>query len=205
MNKTIVALDIDDVLAGFTDSVRLRVNELTGLEIAEEAYRIRADYWGYYERVWESHPLTKDQSIVPLIAEMAEDHRRVPLLAGAEFGLRQLAQQFQLVFITARPEIMQASTVEWLKHHFSDVPADVHFTNHTKSDEPTVTKGEICKRLGARYLIDDNVEHCVSAIANGVIPVLFGEYGWQHTFPEGIVRCKDWPAVVEYFGSEAER
>lgn len=203
MTKPIVALDIDDVLADFTESLRLRVNELTGADFTVDDYRMQADYWGYYERVWATHPATQAQTIGPFIAEISADHRRVPLLAGAEFGLSELAKRFKLVFITARPEVMHDSTRQWLRHHFADVPAEVHFTNHTRTDEVTISKGEICERLGASYLIDDNVEHCVSAREHGITPILFGEYGWQHSIPEGLTRCKDWPMVVEYLSREA--
>jgi hypothetical protein len=64
-----------------------------------------------------------------------------------------------------------------------------------------MTKGQICKKLGASYLIDDNVGHCEKAIEEGVSAVLFGEYGWHGDAPDKLVRCKDWPAVLEYFDS----
>jgi glycerol uptake facilitator-like aquaporin len=54
-------------------------------------------------------------------------------------------------------------------------------------------------KLGASWLIDDNPEHCLSAIAHGIETVLFGEYGWHFNAPEHLTRCKDWRAVLEYF------
>ena len=41
------------------------------------------------------------------------------------------------------------------------------------------------------------------AVEKGVDAVLFGSYGWQHEAPEHLPRCKDWPAVLEFFDDKS--
>ena len=64
------------------------------------------------------------------------------------------------------------------------------------------TKGELCQELNVSWLIDDNPEHCLSAVDAGVEAILFGEYGWHHEAPMHLTRCKDWPSVVDYFNEK---
>ena len=64
----------------------------------------------------------------------------------------------------------------------------------------TRTKKEMCKRIGASVLIDDNwnyVHECRDIVK---VPILFGEYGWNRRSDpkdyEGMVRCRNWEEVV---------
>lgn len=49
--------------------------------------------------------------------------------------------------------------------------------------------------------IDDQLKHCQAAASLGIKAVLLGDYPWNRTekLPSGVTRCKDWPAVLEYF------
>jgi hypothetical protein len=69
------------------------------------------------------------------------------------------------------------------------------------------TKGELLKSLGAQYHIDDQPKHCISALQQGIQPLLFGDYSWNRSveLPEGIVRVKNWQEVTEYFNAERKR
>ena len=46
-------------------------------------------------------------------------------------------------------------------------------------------------------------EHCISASEYQVEAILFGEFGWHLDVPNNMQRCKDWPAVLEYFNGRA--
>jgi hypothetical protein len=64
----------------------------------------------------------------------------------------------------------------------------------------TKTKGEVCREINADVLVDDNIKHLHSALEYGVgSAVWFGNYAWQEdAAPSDIIRCKDWPAVLEH-------
>ena len=104
------------------------------------------------------------------------------------------------MLVTARRKKREALTKQWIENTFEGMKIDVHFSEAHR-DESKMTKGQICKTIGASYLIDDNVGHCESALSEGVTPLLFGEYGWHGTVPDTITRCKDWPTVLDYFAN----
>ena len=199
MKRRIVAIDIDDVIAAGTDSFRRRINETMGINLTESHYSVPGDYWGYYERVWEINGI--NQADVPrakIDAEMEIDQSHVPLLPGASFAVAQLAKRFDIAIVTACNLNWENATLAWLTSHFGEVFIDVHFAGNS-SGKASKSKGQLCREVGAEWLIDDNPEHCMSAIKEGLQPILFGEYGWHHDAPPDLRKCNNWPAVLEYF------
>lgn len=198
--KQTIAIDIDDVIAETTDAIRLWGNAVSGIEMTKEDYAIQGEYWGYYERVWEQKDLNGTLLYDDVEADIAADKVAVPLLAGASFAIKELQKKFHIILITARAPRLETVTRRWINEHFGGLDIEIYFAKNPKNQSgPTKTKGELCRELGAFVLVDDNVEHCESALSAGVDAVLFGNYGWQPHVPEGAVRCEDWPAVLEYF------
>lgn len=202
MKRKIIAIDIDDVIAQGTEAFRLRVNLEMGVSLSREAYMIPDNtFWGYYERVWEAYGL--DAASVPLDkidAEMALDQSHVPLLPGAAYAIGELAKHYDIAIITARDTKWKNATHKWLADKFGDVFIDIYFAGNSL-DKTAKTKGQACREVGAEWLIDDNPEHCITAQAEAVKAILFGDYGWHHEAPKDITRCSDWPAVLDYFNA----
>ena len=201
MNRPLIAVDIDDTLADSTELIRLHVNSRYDVAIPKEAYRTEGEYWGYYELVWAEHGVEELTLEDFFDDEMVSEIMQVPLLPSALFAIKELYRTFDIVIITSRRPERGALTRKWIENMFEGMTIDVHFSEAHK-DESKMTKGQICKTLGATYLIDDNVGHCESALKEGATPLLFGEYGWHGSVPEGITRCKDWPAVLDYFNGK---
>ena len=191
-----IAIDIDDVIAESTEALRLVVNEQTGKALTIEDYRVPGDYWGYYESVWRQHEI--DLDFVNIRDDMSASQTHVGLVAGAEYAIHHLLERFDVVLVTSRDVSWENATRRWIESHFQDKLPEVHFAKGrgTKSE---LTKGQLCKELGASWLVDDNPEHCQSAIDEGIVAILFGEYGWNQGHSDGAVRCLDWPSVLEYF------
>lgn len=202
MNRQLIAVDIDDVIADSTESVRLLANERTGSNLKKDHYRIPGEYWDYYERVWRQHDLHDKVSLQELGQEMVVDQLHVPLLAGAEYGVSILLERHEVILMTSRDPAWEAATTKWIKHHFGNRCPKIYFARNHK-DVSEKTKGELCKDLGVNWLIDDNVEHCLSALKVGVGAILFGEYGWHKDRPKELEHCKDWPTVIEFFDGKA--
>jgi 5'(3')-deoxyribonucleotidase len=202
MKLPLIAIDIDDTIADSTESVRLLANMRTGANITPAAYRVAGDFWGYYERVWATHGITGKIIYNDLAAEMIVDQSHIPLLPGALMAIKQLAQRYAIVLITARDQNCEAATRRWLAQQFPGLDVEVYFAA-SHHNIRAKTKGQICKDLGAEVLIDDNVEHCESALEESIDAILFGEYGWHSHAGEHLARCKDWQAVLEYFDARA--
>lgn len=194
MAKPIIAVDIDDVLADSMTAVMLTVNKQLGVNLQPHHYAVPGDYWHYYESVWAANELSVSFDDLD---EAALKNAHLPH-RGASRALSKLAKENSLIVITSRNEDWRELTEQWLDRYFPGLIDDIVFAGNR---EHTVkrTKGEVCAELGAKWLIDDNPEHCEDAAKHGVRPILFGVYGWQHTVPSDVVHCKDWKAVQEYF------
>lgn len=198
MKKSIIAVDIDDTICQSLEAFRIRTNEFTGANLKPEDYRITGEYWGFYERVWDQHGLTGETTVQEVYEDLHTNQSLVPLLPGAELAINQLSKDFDIVLLTARDYKWEAATKMWLIEQFGQEAPEVYFSQGHR-DTSSKNKGQICKELGAKWLIDDNVEHCITAIDEGIIAILYGEYGWQVDAPKALVKCRDWQAVLEYF------
>jgi 5'(3')-deoxyribonucleotidase len=198
MPKPIIAVDIDDVLAQGTESLRVEVNERLGVSLTTKHYSVPGEYWGYYERVWEKNGLSGLISMEELNPRMVEDQSHIPPFKQAHEVLRKLAMRFQLVVVTARKAEWERATRYWLEVHFPHTFTNIYFAGRRTEKQ---TKGDLCKELGAEWLIDDNVLHAQSALDCGTKVILFGNYGWHQkvNIHNDIIRCKDWDEVNEYF------
>ncbi len=202
-DKRTIAIDIDDVLAENNETMRRWTNDNAKTTFVPDDFRVKGDYWGYYERIWREHELHEVLSYEVFEEELIQEQVQMPLLPGASFAIKQLQQDFEVILITSRSTLLEPMTRRWLTAHFGSHVPEVYFAANSK-DTARKSKGELCRELGAFLLIDDNLGHCESALEYNVEAILFGEYGWQHSIPDHIVRCKDWPTVLEYVNGRAE-
>lgn len=197
--KQTIAIDIDDVLANSTELMRVTANQLMGLDLQQHHYAVTGPYWSYYQHVLEQNGITDKKVQKDMFEYWMTIHGRADPIDGAVEALTKLSQRFNVILVTSRNPNIRADTQDWLKAHFGGLYQDLHMLGHFKIIDNPKTKGEACAEIGAKWLIDDNPEHCLSAIEHGTEAVLFGEYGWHFDAPEHLTRCKDWPAVLEYF------
>lgn len=201
MKKTI-AIDIDDVISDTNEAMRLWANQTSGVELAREDYYVPGnDYWGYYERIWAEHSIEDKLDFDVFEAELIKDQSHVPLIASAALVIKELQKEFHIILLTSRNPALEEGTRRWLKENIEG-DVELYFAKNGRMNIGR-SKGELCKELGAFLLIDDNIEHCQSAVDNGIEAILFGEYGWQTSGVEGSIRCKDWPAVLEYLNDRS--
>lgn len=202
MTKLKIAIDIDDVIADTNEAMRLWGNQVSGVELSPEHYKVEGEYWSYYERIWATHNIDDRLNFDDFESELIEDQTHVPLVASAAFAVKELRTRYSVVLLTSRNPALEDGTRRWLKEHIAD-DIELFFAKNVRMNIGK-SKGELCKEMGVSLLIDDNIDHCQSAIENGVEAILFGTYGWQTATPEGALNCKDWPAVLEYLDGRAK-
>jgi 5'(3')-deoxyribonucleotidase len=195
MSNQTIAVDIDDVLAQHAEAFVLFSNQNYGTNITT------AEYDSHWSKIWGVDKAEIDRRAL-------EFHTTESILAygkieDAEPVLAALRANYNLVIVTARPKHAVQVTHQWLEQHFPGVFSAVHFVPIWEVGN-TVTKADICKEIGADYLLDDVPMHCNTAAQCGVGSLLFGDYPWneQSVLPEGVVRCADWSAVLEYFDGQ---
>lgn len=194
MEKLLITIDIDDVVADTSEAFRVVVNEHTGANLTTEAYRVpHSNYHGYYEYVWETHGLNIIYEEIS--APMQIDQAHIALIAGAKQALEKLSARYGIAFLTGRPTSWEEATRQYIGAKLTGIEADIYFAKKQEG----LTKGQICRELGASWHIDDNPEDCQSVLDEGIQPILFGEYGWHQNVPGGLIHSKNWQEVLEYF------
>lgn len=204
MPRTVIAIDVDDVLAHSIESFRIAVNNLTGASLEPEHFTVPGDYHHYLDRVLEMNGVDYEPIKDTMFETMVRDQSHIHPSEGAANVLKDLSGQYDLIVITARPPEWQDATLAWMAVHFPDTFKDIHFAGN-RHDPAKKTKGDMCLEAGAKYLIDDNPEHCASALDKGVTAVLYGDFGWHANSPDGIVRCRTWQDIKEFFDAERHR
>lgn len=197
MKKPLVSVDIDDVIADSTEGLRQVVNARTGHSLTKEQYKVRGEYWGYYEAVWKQAGIGHLIDFEALNGEMVEDQSHVKEMDQAHVVLSVLKSRYDFILITSRDESWKQATLAWLEERFSGIFNGLYFTGSRHTDSYK-NKGQLCAELGVSIHIDDNVQHCESVVAQGIETILFGEYGWHDNIPDGLVHCKTWSDVQKH-------
>jgi len=195
--RAIIAIDIDDVVADTISAIAKSISDKSGLAVGEEHFKHPGDYWGYYEELMERLGLPSDEySYEKIIAPLERESFELFPIIGAKEAVGEISKFMDVVFITARSVDREEATKKWVEEHFQIPDKFVHVIGNRRGGS-VLTKGEICIKIGASWLVDDNPEHCLSAIEHGVEAILFGEYGWHHNAPEHLHRCKSWQEIED--------
>ena len=191
--KPVIAVDIDDVVFPFVDGIAEYFNSIKGTTLSAK------DFLSYhFTEVWGG----TDKETNEVVANfLLMDHLAVAPIAGAKEALNTLKNYFEIYFVTARNGMFEAQTRKWLETHVPEVFQNVHFAGNPYDGISWEEKGSVCKRIGAEFLIDDNVSNLLSAQAFGVGSILYGNAPWvraDERVNDGMVRCADWEQVTKY-------
>ncbi len=202
MSKQTIAVDVDDVLAVHAEAMVAYSNRVFGTSLTIN------DYTEHWSAMWQvDHAET---------ARRAEQYHKTNDMAeyrhhvDAEQVLRKLTEHYRLIVVTARRKEVSVLTEEWIKKYYDGIFDGIHFAgiwDTITADSATATKAAICHELGADYLIDDQSKHCNAVAGNGITAIMFGDYPWQSgaALSPGVVRCKTWQAVGEFFDAKTKR
>ncbi len=194
--RKIIAIDIDDVVANTIDAVRLWANRETGAALDDEAYHTDDDYWNYYNAIWQRHGVGDQLNFDVFLEKMAVSQTHIAVQEDAREVIEALREKYDIVFISARPATQKDETRRWLDEHIgTDIP--LYIAAHPALQQTLQSKGEICHELGVSLLIDDNIDHCMSALEYDTDAILFGNYGWNEHAPDDMKRCYTWREVGE--------
>jgi 5'(3')-deoxyribonucleotidase len=201
-NKPIIAIDIDEVLAEFAKDFVVYSNERWGTNLSLDNYH---QDWA---KMWElDFASTQARSAEYFGDGRARQYEHV---VGTQEALLKLKEHYDLIVVTARPSQTKDDTLPWIQERFPGIFNEdkIYFAGFwDKIDQHSIklTKGKLAKELGAKYLIDDQLTHCLGADQEGVQALLFGEYSWNKSddLPATVVRVKNWAEVLEYFNERA--
>jgi 5'(3')-deoxyribonucleotidase len=192
MNFETVGVDADDVLAAHIEAFIRHSNDNYGTNLTPEDYH---EQWG---KLWGvDHDEVERRALEFHKPEIVGNFG---VIEEAEFALRSLKKHRELVVVTARAKHITDITLEWIDRHFPNIFTETHFVPIWEPGN-TITKADICRQIGADYLIDDLVRHCNVAAEAGIQPILFRRINWdqgQEPHPKTI-QVQSWQEVLEYF------
>lgn len=191
-SRETVGVDIDDVVAAHVPSVIQYSNENFGTSLTPDTYN--PDWFSMWAELKYEEIMARAEEFHK--ATVANYER----IADSDTVLRKLSAKYKLVVITARQRYNVEPTHAWLAQHFEGIFEETHFVPIWEPGNK-VTKADICKDIGADYLIDDLPRHCNLAAEGGIKALLFGDYPWcrDHSVNKDVVRVKNWREVGEYF------
>ena len=201
-SRQTIAVDVDEVLAQFAESFVEFSNQRWGTRLSPE------DWDEHWSRLWGTEHRETDKRAQDIYR--SDTFRRARRVDTAEEALRKLSSNYRLVVVTSRHRAVSKDTLDWLEEHFGALFEEVHFAGiwddleRSMHERLKATKTEICRQIGADYLIDDAPKHCIAVAGAGINAVLFGDYKWNRNVKlmPNMVRAKNWQEVLDYFDAK---
>jgi 5'(3')-deoxyribonucleotidase len=204
--RQIIAVDLDDVLSATAEGFALYSNERWGGDHKADSYLEEwAVFWGV--SLEEALKRSTEYHASNAVTRYRHIEQALPVLG-------HLTSRYDMVVVTSRRSALKKHTDAWLEKYFPGLFQEVRYAgiwdaSHKTDQEVRArlnqTKAEICREIGADYLIDDHPKHCIGAAEAGLKAVLFGEYKWNRVakLPTGVTRARNWGEVKEYFDAES--
>lgn len=194
--RTIIAVDVDDVLVEFYAAFAEFHNRMYGTAICKESFT------SYF--VHEVVGGGVEDAKVKIWAFYASDSFKcLPLVNGARQAIRCLAEAHELVAVTGRPHGVAPITERMLDQYFYGCFTAVHHTDAFRVGSVTDAwqpKADLCIEIGADVIIEDYFGHAVPCAEAGVRVVLFDQpwNRWPVVPYDRISRVHSWDEALTF-------
>jgi 5'(3')-deoxyribonucleotidase len=195
-NRPRIAVDVDEVLAQFLLSLNAYYADRFGKHFGIEHY----DKY-YFCKVWGCSAELSN-TIVHQFFDSDHFREGIAPVPGALQVLKKLQKKCDLVIVTSRQTAIQDATIKWLETHYPDTFSELYFCNHFALDGKSCTKAEMCAKVKADVLIDDNPGYALECAEAGLEVLLFD---WNETYPwskdarttshEKVIPVQDWNQI----------
>ena len=182
MQKSIIAVDFDDVVADFNRPFAEFHNGHFGSNIT---YDDVTDF-----NMCLIYQIDRSTFVERAMHFCHEYHNTMSLIPGAQEALVQLQDRFELHIVTSRWNSLETITRQWLNQNLPGMFTDVHFVNQNDSQERP--KSTLCHEIGAKLLIDDAWHHIADAAQNNLGAILMNRPWNQAELPANAVRVYNW-------------
>jgi uncharacterized HAD superfamily protein len=189
----LIAIDLDGVLADTLAAFISFHNEMYGTTFIKEHF--------HSDRYWEITGETKEVFTAKFDQFIETPYfQNIEPLQDAFDIVSSLARDHQLIVITARQTELAGKTNTWIKKHFSKKFQQVHVINHAAFAKKgkTMTKKEICQKLGVDILIEDSLENARECVSDKTKVLLLDTLWNQGKLPKGVVRVPSWKDIPKF-------
>lgn len=189
--RDVIACDVDDILLEFYLMLALWHNERHGTNLRKEDFTsyIVGDVWG-----------VSSEEAIRRVRQFyeTEDFRNLPLVEGAEDGVRRLAEKYDLVAVTGRPHGLAPITEEAIGGYFAGCFKEIRHTDAfgIGGGIPRA-KVDVCVEIGARIIIEDYLGHADPCADAGMDVMLFDQ-PWNRgsALASGVERVHSWDEIL---------
>ena len=183
----IIAVDVDDVLADFTDQLIVFYNKTYNTSFKKKDFT-SYDFWD----IWGG---TKEETIHTMNQFFKSKYfERISPIEGSLHAIRLLEKKHELIIVTSRYTIVADKTISWLRKHYSDSFKEIHFSYYDKN----ISKSELCRKLGAQVIIDDAEKNILDCAKIGMT-VLVYDCPWNKHIKtnDKITRVHNWNDIIK--------
>ncbi|KAL9674042.1 hypothetical protein QQ045_030308 [Rhodiola kirilowii] len=196
--KTVVAVDVDEVLGNFVSALNKFIADRYSQNHSVSEYHIYEFF-----KIWKC---SRDEADIRVHEFFKTPYFKTGIhpIPGAHEVLHKLSKFCNLCVVTSRQNTIKDHTIDWLERHYPGLFQDIHFGNHFALDGESRRKSDICRSLGAKYLIDDNPRYAIECAEAGIRVLLFdyeNSYPWsksedvdQHPL---VTRVHNWKEVEQ--------
>lgn len=192
-----IAVDIDEVLARGLATYLNYFNSSYGTSFMEEDFTPSKGFW---EVLGVAHTDITEVERHYRASHHSKDWLLVP---GAQDAIARLTQDNELVIISNRQSEGHEPTRAWLKRNFGSAFSQVIFTEAERVGDKKPSKAEICRRIGADVLIEDEVKEVAACVEQGVPVILFDTRLNQDIHGKNVYRVHSWSEALEVMESFA--
>ena len=195
--KKKIGVDIDEVLIEIMPALNRFYNFLhkTNFEIRDYVFYDLDKVWG----------VTKEKAVRTVNdfydSSFFDD---VFPVEGSQEAISSLAEIYELVAPTSRPDFIKTKTELQIKNFFGRKIKEIIFTGQYNLESSQIFKAGICLEKGILAIIEDNLEIAADCSAKGIKSFLLDrdeKTPWNQNHgrarEDGIIRVKSWSEIVE--------
>lgn len=146
--------------------------------------------------IWEVTSISKEDSL-QLANEFynSESFNELELVEGVKEAISFLNKNYEIYFITSRPESIKEKTNLFLKNIFKEMNYQIYFSGGVWGGNKS--KGQICAELGIDFFVEDNLDYALSCAKRGIFTFLLDKPWNKEGKPhEKIFRVKNWKEIL---------
>lgn len=191
-DRPIIAIDFDDVIAGFNSAY---------VEYSKKKYKTTITYETAYTFDMPKLYGVPPEEIVSRVKRFCHEHHdSISPIVGTALALKILSERYILHVVTSRCQTLSGITEDWLQDHkMLDYFKDLHFTNGFGSTCANKrTKLEVVQFIGAKVLIEDAPGHALE-LSNAGYPVLLPDRPWNKKVEDILIyRMPGWIPIKKW-------
>jgi uncharacterized HAD superfamily protein len=188
--KPKIGVDIDDIIFPLMGNYIKFHNKMHDTKFKLE------DVYNYH--LWKSGiHASKEESVKDVLEFQNSSYfDKIDLISGAKEVLEEISKNYEIYFVTSRPEEIKNKTEALLNKNFPKNGFNILYSGEIYGGK--LSKVEICNNFGIPMLIEDNPDYAINCARNG-INVFLLNHPWNKNCEkhERIIRVNELEEVLE--------